>query len=225
MIKVDLKAARLPLIIYGIIFLIYSALLTFYPETMAFNKTKFDTYQSDFFYWSDFICPLAAVFCIIMQLGNTLEKRSFEFLCSLPESIGIIGRWCFTLCALILPVYLTGTLSCWLTEAHEFFSFGELLYLSGANLAFYSVLTLILMLIFRQSFYSFCVVCGLMFVDLSTGNKLFFEYSSFLNISCNMPIEVIKNNRFVYYVIFAIVLSVCIVFVKTRMPNRLNKMR
>lgn len=225
MIKIDLKAARLPLALYGTVFLIYLALFAFYPEAMIFEKTQFDTYKSNFFYWSDFICPLTAVLCILMQLGNTLEKRSYEFLCSLPESIGIIGRWCFTVCAVILPVYLIDTLMCWLTEADEIFSFWELLYLSGANLAFYSTLSLLLMIIFRQSFYVFSIVCGFMFADLSVGDKFLFEYSSFLNISCNMSAETVDNNRMIYYIVSAAFLLISIAFVKAGMLNRLNKMR
>lgn len=225
MIKIDLKTARLPLALYGSVFLIYLALLAFYPEAITFDKTQFDTYKSNFFYWSDFFCPLTAVLCILMQLGNTLEKRSFEFLCSLPESIGIIGRWCFTVCAVILPVYLTGTLVCLLVEAQEIFSFWELLYLSGANLAFYSTLSLLLMIIFRQSFYVFSIVCGFMFADLSVGDKFLFEYSSFLNISCNMPAEAVEDNRMAYYIISAALLLISTVFVKARMLKRFNKMR
>lgn len=225
MIKIDIKAARLPLILYGAVFLVFLALLVFYPEAMTFTETRYDTYKSNFFYWSDFICPLTAVLCILMQLGNTLEKRGFEFLCSVPEKVGIIERWLFTLFALILPVYLIGTLAAWHTNAEDIFSFGELVYLTGANLAFYSALSLFLMIVFRQMFYAFSIACGLMFADIAVGDKFLFEYSAFLNISCNKPMQAVDNNRQIYYALSLVLLLISYIFVKTDMLKRFNKLR
>lgn len=225
MIKIDLKAARLPLILYGAVFVLYLALLAFFPKTMTFTETQFETYKSAFFYWSDFFCPLEAVFCIILQLGNTLEKRSFEFLCSLPERSGIIERWFFTVFAVILPVYLAGIFAGWLIEAQEFFSFWKLLYLTGANLAFYSTLSLLLMITFRQTFYAFAIGFGLMLADIAVGEQFLFEYSAFLNISCHQTMETVEENRQIYYVLSFVLLLVSLIFVKTNMLKRFNKMR
>lgn len=225
MIKIDLKAAKLPLILYGAIFIAYLSLLLFYPRAMTFAETRFETYKSYFFYWSDFICPLAAVFCIILQLGNTLEKKSFEFLCSLPERTGIIERWLFTLFALILPVYLAGVFACRFAAAGEPFAFWELLYLTGANLAFYSTLSLLMMIIFKQAFYVFSITCGLMFADLAAGEYFLFEYSAFLNISCRTPMETVEVNRRIYYAASLAMLVISFIFVKTNLLKRSNKLR
>lgn len=225
MIKLDLKAARLPLILYGAIFSAVMVLLVFFPDTMAFTKNQYDIYKSKFFYWSDFLCPLSAVFCIILQLGNTLDKRCFEMFCSLPEKKDIIIRWGFTVFVLILPLYLTGMLAGWYVEAREVYSFWELLYISGANLAFYSSFSLFLMLIFRQSFYAFCVACGLMFADIAVGDQFLFEYSAFLNFTGRTPLEEVEDNRLMYYIIAGSVLVFCIIFVKSKMLIRTNKLR
>lgn len=225
MIKLDLKAARLPLILYGAAFLTVLALLVFAPDTMTFTKNNYDIYTSKFFYWSDFICPLLAVFCILLQLGNTLDKRSFELFCSLPEKKDMIIRWGFTVFVLIFPLYFAGMLVGWNVEAREIYSFWELLYLSGANLAFYSTLSLLLMLIFRQTFYAFCVVCGFMFADVAVGEQFLFEYSTFLNISARNTVQEVEDNRFMYYIIAGSVLVFCIIFVKSKMLIRINKLR
>lgn len=225
MIKIDLKAARLPLILYWAIFLAIMVLFAFNPDSMIFRQTNNENiFKSNFFYWSDFICPLLAVLCVIMQLGNTLEKRSFEFVSSLPETLGVIGRWCFTVFVLIFPVYFAGLLAAWLTEAQELYSFWELFYLSGANLAFYTVLSLVIMLVFRRQFYAFCITCGFMFADLAVGDKFLYDFSTFLNIAANTELTTVKDNRLMYYIISAAGLLFAVIFVKTKLLNRLNRL-
>lgn len=199
MIKIDLKSAQLPLLLNVSLFIGYIILLCASPESFAFTERSNYVLHSSAFFYLDFVCPFLSVCCILIQLGTTFEKKTYEFLCSLPQKTGVMKRWCFTVGVTILPTYLISLVMTCSLCGNELIAFPELFFLSGANLFFYSSASLLLMTLLRKSFYVFSIICGFMFVDLTVGDMFFFQYSTFINLSAQYGKESANNNRIFYF--------------------------
>lgn len=223
MIKTDLKFMRLPLACYYALSAAYIFLLILFPE--LFQPVSFvpDVIKSTIFYFTDFLLPLLASCCIVLQLGNTLEKNTFQFLCTLPKNISMILRWVFTV-ALILPPYLISLAVSYFTldQLRVSASFIRLLFISGPNLLFFCTAALLLIILFRQIFYTFCILCGYTFIDLFMSENLFREFSLFINVPGNYSKEVIDINRIGFCILSITMFLISLLLIKLKFLQRFN---
>lgn len=223
MIKIDLKSARLPLLLNGLLLIVYIVLLYALPESFSFTERSSYVLHSSAFFYLDFVCPFLSVSCILMQLGTTFEKKTYEFLCSLPKKTGVVKRWSFTVGVMILPTYLISIVSTCFLCGNNLITLSDLLFLSSANLIFYSSASLLMMILLRRWFYVFSIVCGFMFVDLTVGDMFFFEYSTFINISAHFGKEAVYNNRIAYYIAACTCIFISAILCKSKYIKRISK--
>ena len=223
MIRTDLKFMRLPLACYYALSAAYIFLLILFPD--LFQPVSFapDVVKSTIFYFTDFLLPLLTSCCIVLQIGNSLEKNTFQFLCTLPKNISMILRWVFTI-ALILPPYLISLAISYvvLDRFGASISFIRLLFISGPNLLFFCTTALLLIILFRQIFYAFCILCGYTFIDLFMSETLFREFSLFINVPGSYSKEAIDVNRIVFYISSIIMFLISILLIKLKFLQRFN---
>ena len=223
MIKTDLKFMRPSLACYYALSIAYIFLLILFPD--LFRPVSFvpDVVKSAIFYFTDFLLPLLASCCIVLQFGSTLEKNTFQFLCTLPKNISMILRWVFTV-SLVLPPYLISLAVSYfaLDQLRASASFIRLMFVSAPNLLFFCTASLLLMILFRQIFYTFCILCGYTFIDLFMSESLFREFSLFINVPGNYSKEVIDINRTGFCILSVAMLLISLLLIKLKFLQRFS---
>lgn len=219
MIKLDLKFLKIPLIAYALATVMLGIALS-NPVPLYPIEQFESTFKSDIFYFLDFILPFFASLSIIMQLGATFEKKTFEFFCSLPVRANPIIRW--ARCAVF---FIAGNFIC---VAAAYFAlkfplpFGRMCYLCLANTILFLSVSLLLIMLIRQIFYVFCIMYGYLLVDLTIGDTLQKRYSAFVNIFAQFPGEIIDKNRLAVYIISAGCIVLAVIVQQTDLIRRIN---
>ena len=214
---------RLPLACYYALSTVFIFLLILFPE--LFHPVSFvpDAVKSTVFYFTDFLLPLLASCCIVLQLGSTLEKNTFQFLCTLPRNICMILRWIFTIILILPPYLISVVISCiTLDKLGTPLSFARMLFISGPNMMFFCVVSLFLLIFLRQIFYVFCILCGYAFIDLFVGESLFKIFSLFINIPGIYSKAAIDINRVGFYILSVIMLLISLLLIKFKFLQRFN---
>lgn len=226
MIKLELKAMKTPFIAYCLITVIFILLLLLSSELFLPRQLENGYIQTPMFYFTDFFLPMLACSCVVMQFGNSLEKNTFMFACSLPKSNKIIFRWLFTLVAVFIPHFFSSLFAYrTLTDIFEMqITFSRFIFLNEANLLLFCSTALLLVILFRQIFYVFTVLFGYACVDFFINKVMFSEFSVFANIAAKCAKEAITVNRIVVYIISAAAFLICVFMEKTKFLQKINKM-
>lgn len=219
MIRLDLKFLRVPLVFYILMLIVFAAALS-HPQPLSPIEQFEGTYKSDIFYFLDFLLPFFSSLCVIIQLGATFEKNTFNFVCSLPVKSTPLIRWTRSAIFFILVNFVCIVLAYNVLGFPV--SFGRMCYLCLANTALFLSLALLLTLLIRQIFYVFCILYGYLLVDLTIGDTLQKKYSVFVNIFAQFPADIIDKNRAVVYIISAACIVFAIIIQKTDIMRKMN---
>lgn len=225
MIKLDLRFMMLPLIISVTVAAAFITALAISPDIFTPSVQSDGVYKTSAFFFIDFLLPFLLSACIIMQLGGTLEKNTFDFLSSMPVKLSPLLRWAFSM-LIILVIHLSSIVFAFLTlkEFTSFhMSFYEMCFISFSNLILFCSLGLILMLIFRRVFYVYSILYGYLLVDLIVGDNFLGNKSVFVNIFAQCTKDEIQINRIILYIISAVCVVVSFVLIKCNFLRRINK--
>lgn len=219
MIRLDLKFIKVPLIAYVLTVIVFGIVLL-NPETLYPVEEFEGTYRSDIFYFLDFVLPFFASVSIIIQLGATFEKKTFEFFCSLPVKSTPVMRW--LRCAVFfMLVNFVCVIAAYNILAFPV-SFSRMCYLCLANTALFLSMALLLTMLIRHIFYVFCILYGYLLVDLTIGDTLQKKYSVFVNIFAQFPSNIIDRNRTVIYLISIACVILALLIQRTDMMRKTN---
>lgn len=225
MIKLDFKFMKLPLIMYLSATAVFLITLLASPDTFYPSEKTAGVYESNAFFFIDFLLPFFASACIIMQLGGTMEKRTFDFFCSLPVRMSPILRWILSMIMLLI-VHFGAIIATYFTlgKYPNFkMSFLQMCFTSFANFMIFCSLALILVLIFRRIFYIFSILYGYLLIDLIIGDNLLGSKSVFVNIFAQCSKDAIGQNRIVLYCISAALIVISAILLKCDFLRRINK--
>ncbi len=223
--KIQMNFIHLPLALF-LMTAIISVLLCNLSGSFFTPVLKNDgIYTSNAFAVTEFLLPFFASACIIMQLGSILEKKTFEFYCTLPVKRSFFTGWLITMVILLLIHFITiSAIFLCFTKAELYKTeFSQFCFNGFANIVFFCSAAYFLSLLLRRVFYVYSVLYGLIFVDLISENNIFGTHSLFVVLNGYGNLKIIEENRMALYIISLILIILSLLIEKSGFVKRMNK--